>query len=663
MRDANGLLEVFAEALRPPPRLSVAEHAEATMVLSEQSSAINGPLNLDHTPYLRFIMDCFSDNQIQKIVCCFGTQSAKTLLQSCLFNYIVDYSPGPTMLCYPSKSFASGISKSRWRPMFYEQENLKAHLTGVHDDMKIDEYRLDRMTIRYAWDSMNTVSGWPIKYLFKDETKSIDPEILEAADDRTKTFDGRKIVETSSPLHEKDNIWKALGLSRDYELEESIKGEDDKPGLRIPVIRWKEGDFTSAYFYYVPCPHCKHYQQLFPDRIRWPRNCAIRELTYKSYYLCDGCDGKITDNHKRQMLLDGEWRSNNEGNKTVGFHLNSLYSILGESTTFGEIAARYLRTFRTPERYKSFINGFLAIPWMEEEFGENAINVDTLIENAQGHDAAYMRNTIPAGVIMLTAGIDVHKDTIYYSCWGWTEDKEAYLIAWEIFDYDIEVNADEAAEFIERCKDTEFMGNEENLRIGAIAIDSGYRADVVYEFCRKFRWLVPIKGQRGDIKRVEGLEAYIIKTTRIDKTPKGTPLKGGILLRSINTGQIKAELYDGIAINKVHFPADVDQIFLTQLNSEKLVQRKTAKGGYEFYFTKKNKKSDGEKFETFKNHYLDTAVYARAVLEIMLGGKPIKGISSKYKAKSAVVVDKKATTPKRNERIRPRKGGGFINKY
>jgi phage terminase large subunit GpA-like protein len=572
----------------------------------------------------------FTDPLVKWIYLCCGTQLGKTTYLFSLINYIVDYAPASTYLLYPTKDSANAISKERVKPLFDDCPSLTQHKTPIADDFKNLEYHLDRMTIRYAWNSIPSVSTHPAKYVLKDETKDIDSQIDEAANDRTKAYFGAKIVSASSPLIPTDCIWRPFGFKRNYDLEQIEKQllPEGTP-VTMPVRRFEAKGSTTVYKYFVKCPHCLEFIELHPDKIRWPRDCSIRNLPGAAYYECQICGDRILDRHKRQAVKSGKWITDNPGSRAVGFHLSSLYSLLGESCTFGEIAATYLRAHisKSEKKMQAVVNSYFAWPWEAEEHGTELIQVTDLIE-ATKSEGSYRKNDLPDGVHIITAGVDVHKTNIYYSVWGWGEDDAGYLLDYGIYDCDMDIDDRLALEFCENLRATPY--GERKLRIIGQATDTGYKAETLYTWARKNSWIMPVKGERGDVMVPEGMEVYIRKSTKIDKTPSGKPIPGGIILRQLNTGLIKREIYDNIRGGAYRFPLDVDQKIIDQLNSEHLVTRR--RGGKTIQYYAKKKKADEEDLATTQNHYLDTVVYARAAKEILCGALDVKQAAKKYYA-------------------------------
>ena len=227
-------------------------------------------------------------------------------------------------------------------------------------------------------------------------------------------------------------------------------------------------------------------------------------------------------------------------------------------------------------------------------------------------------------------GGDIHKNDVHYTVWGYSETDE-YLISWGIYEVDMDHDSDDALEHLQEVRGAKFQSGDRVLRCVAAAVDSGFRASTIYKWAREHQWVVPVKGQRGEVMVPEEMEAYILSTKKIDKAPDGTPV-GGVVLRNVNTGLIKRELYDGIRSGHVHFPVDIDQVVLDQIASEKCVTRRNGKGQLKTFYVKKTRADDEGDFRTGKNHYLDTCVYARAMKEMLCAGKTVEEAAEVYYA-------------------------------
>jgi phage terminase large subunit GpA-like protein len=286
---------------------------------------------------------------------------------------------------------------------------------------------------------------------------------------------------------------------------------------------------------------------------------------------------------------------------------------------------------------RRFVTSYLAIPWEDEEFGADTIDMTSMREKAE--QVGYRLNTLPDEVIFVTAAVDVHKHNLYCSIVGWTADKLPYLLSHEVKRIEMAENPEAGLEYIKRVRATPIVGKDRTLRPVAVGVDSGYMADDVYKWARGNEWILPIKGHRGEIKVPDGMESYIMARKAIDVSHDGH--RERVTLRTINTGLIKRELYDLIASGRFVTPIDVDQTFLDQMNSEKLVTRKKPSGKVERFYVKK--RSAETEHGVTQNHYLDTVVYNRAVVEVLTAGMDVAAAAVKWYQQGGKRVKRKAT--------------------
>lgn len=596
MTHREQLAAVWADAITPRPFLDVAAWVEGPdgIVLSSRTSGIPGPLRLDMTPYLREPLRRFTDSNTRKISLCFGTQAGKTTFVFCLLGYIVDYAPGPTMLVYPTLDMARGVSKDRIQPMIQDCPALNRHLTGRDDDMQLLAYTFDRMTVRFAWsNSESATRSHPIKFLFMDERSAFAPGAAAAAEERTKTFWDHKIVSTSTPMHEDDPMWRELGLEP---RDETAKGE-----TLFDTSAWEAKHATSVYFYHIPCPHCGHKIRLEFSGIRWPKDCAIRELDDKGWYECQRCHGEITDGARKAAMKEGEWRSENPGGKWVAYHLNSLYSFW-ESCSFGAIAHKYLvaKVHQDPEEMQRFVNNYLALPYSLEQAGIELVS-DAAMDNAVD---VYQRNTVPAGVKALILGADVQGDCAWYVVIGFGAGSEAWIISWGQVPSEMSIPEIAMRAMAHPCG--------KMIRVIAGGMDARFKGQSVFDVCRRYRVLRPVQGQ--DVIRDPGKSTPIpFRPWTPDRDMKGKTMTGALQGLAVNTYFFKSLIYARLNpkpddARLLHLPIDADDVIRRHLQSEQEVQvRRRGAAGLEKKWIKRRG------FEA--NHLLDCTVYAYAIAQ------------------------------------------------
>jgi phage terminase large subunit GpA-like protein len=588
------LTEAWNDAITPKPFYAVDEWVESPdgIILSSRTSGIPGPLRLDLTPYLREPLRRFSDSQTRRISLCLGTQAGKTTFVFCIMGYIIDYDPGPTMIVYPTMDMARGVSKDRIQPLIQDCPALRKHLTGKDDDLQLLAYTFDRLTVRFAWsNSESATRSHPIKYLLKDELSAFAPGASAAADERTKTFWNHKIVSTSTPMHEDDPMWREIGLEQ---RDETAKGED-----LFDTSAWVAKHATSVYFYHIPCPRCGGKIRLEFSGLRWPKDCAIRELDEKGWYECQLCKGKITDAERKAAMVAGEWQSENPGGKWVAYHLNSLYAPW-DTCNFGAIARKYLvaKIHQDPEEMQAFVNNYLALPYSLEQSGIEMIS-DAAVENAKD---TYQRNTLTAGVKALVLGADVQGDCAYYCVLGLGSGGKTWFISWGLLGSEME---------LPKVLQTPYAHpSGVSLRIVAGGVDARYKSQSVFDVCRKYRILKPVQGQ-DRIVEVGRNTPIPFKLWTPDRNIKGQTPINALKGLAVNTQFFKQIIYSRMNPPEgqerlIYLPTDADEMLTRHLQSEHEVTTRT-RGTAEVH--RKWVKRKG--FDA--NHLLDCTVYALAI--------------------------------------------------
>jgi len=234
------------EAWKLPERVTVSAWADIKRRLDPMTSAEPGQWRTDRTPYLRGIMDAFTNPLIEKITLEMSTQIGKTEAMLNMLGYAIDQDPGPTLFVYPREPDAKTASVTRIKPMIELSPDLNSHRTQDSDDLTKLQMRLDRMYVYFAGaNSPAALSQKPVRYLFLDETdkypkfsgEEADP--IKLATERTRTFWNRKIINCSTPTTSSGYI------HREYERSDQRR-------------------------YYVPCPYCGGYQVLVKDQIKVP---------------------------------------------------------------------------------------------------------------------------------------------------------------------------------------------------------------------------------------------------------------------------------------------------------------------------------------------------------------------------------------------------------
>ena len=565
--------------------VTVSEWADKNRVLDAMTSAERGQWRTSRTPYLRGIMDVFTDPKIEKVTLMKSTQVGGTEAMLNCLAFCMDQDPGPALYVKPTDILAKSDCTDRIQPMVNSSPALKAHITGWDDDIQKLFVKLDHMILYLAGsNSPSSLASKSIRYLFLDEVDKFpmfagrEASPIDLAEERTRTFWNRRIMECSTPTTRDGYIF------RSYE-------KSDK--------RW----------YYVPCPHCGEFQTLSFSHIKWPSEAVepdhIKNEALARYF-CDVCGGKIDDTQKIAMVLKGQWLKDGQtidkngvisGNPPHNFHagfwINALYS---PWLTFSDIACKFLNSKNEPEKLMNFVNSWLGEIW-EEKIQE------TKPQQLRKHAQTYLKGTVPDGVFLLTAGVDVQKDHFYYVVRGWGLGWESWLVSAKRVETWEDVILDLFTTYYPR------EHGQQSFPVIMTCIDSGFNAYDVYDVCRN--WRDCSRATKGH----DVLTGVPYNAVNIEKFP-GTnrPIPGGLQLYHLDTNYFKNKLhrwmtFDDSGVTKFHLYENIGDDYLNQICSErKIIERDTKGRAHEVW--KQNT-------DHTPNHYLDCEVGAAAAAEML----------------------------------------------
>ncbi|CAI8819251.1 phage terminase large subunit family protein [Methylococcus capsulatus] len=587
LREDEGLEAIahaWRDGLTPDPLLTVSEWADRHRVLSSKASAEPGRWRTARTPYLREIMDCLSPaSPVERVVFMKGAQLGATEMGSNWIGFCVHHAPGPMMAVWPTVEMAKRNSRQRIDPLIEESPALAGLIAPARsrdsgNTILAKEFRGGVLVMTGA-NSAVGLRSMPVRYLFLDEVDGYPPDVegegdaIALAEARTRTFARRKIFIVSTPT-----IAGASAIEREYEASDQRR-------------------------YFVPCPHCGHFQWLRFEQLRW-----AREQPETVAYVCEGCERPIPEHHKGDMLAQGEWRAMapEHGAKTAGFHLSSLYSPLGWRS-WRDIAAAWDSAVHPvsggPSAIKTFKNTELGETWVED--GETP-DWQRLLERRED----YPIGKVPQGGLLLVGGADVQKDRIEVSVWAFGRGKSAWLVEHRVLMGDTARDAVWHA-LATLVGDTWTHASGARMPLARLALDTGYATQEAYAFVRRLKdpRIMAVKGvPRG--------AALIGTPTAVDVTQAGKKLRRGIKVFSVAVGIAKLEFYnalrktaevgeDGTTLvyppGYVHLP-QMDAEYLQQLCAEQLVTRRDRHG-----FARREWQKLRE-----RNEALDCYVYARA---------------------------------------------------
>ncbi len=527
---ARAEVRLLKQLLAPPPDITVTQWADAHRVLSREASAEPGQWRTDRAPYLRGIMDAFSDPLIERIVFMKPSQVGATEIINNIVGYFVDQDPAPLLVLQPTLDMARAWSTDRLAPMLRDSPRLQGRVKDprTRDSGNTILHKLfdgGHLTIVGA-NSAAGLAMRPIRVVLCDEVDRYPPSAGTEGDPvtlafrRTATFWNRKLFLGSTPT--------VKGFSR---IEQAYLESDQRT-------------------YHVPCPHCGLAQPLVWSQLKWETD---RPET--AAYLCLGCGVLVEDAAKTDMLERGVWVAAEPGRTSAGFHLNGLYSPWAR---WAELAREFLEVRPIPERLRVFVNTVFAETWTE---AGDEVPMDALALRRERYAAE-----VPRDVGVLTAAVDVQGDRLELEVIGWGKSEESWRISWE------QLPGDPGREEVWQALEgrlTRAYRHEGGayLHIAACCIDSGgHHTEQVYRFVR------PRQGRR--VYATKGL------------AQPGRPLLGrpsranklGVRLFPVGTDTAKDLLFARLKITQpgpgyCHFPDVFDHEFFAQLTSEKAVTR------------------------------------------------------------------------------------------
>lgn len=552
--------------LKPPEDITVSEWADKYRILDAKTSAMPGPWRTEQTPYLKGIMDEFNNYETEEIVYIKPTQVGGTECLQNMAGYIIQQDPAPTMIVYPTDKLAESISENRLQPMIKAAPTLKKRF--LENESSKLELQFDGMYLTLAGsNSPSSLASKAIRFLFLDEVdkypgaskKEADP--ISLARERTKTFHNRKIFITSTPTLKTGHIWKAK----------------------------EDADIEKHFF--VPCPHCGEYIEFKWKQVHFPKEegMSLADRAEFASYVCQECGCVITDQDKPDMLRLGEWRTVKQNTKfvrKVAFWMNTLYSPF---VRFSEVVKEFLKSKDDPEQLQNFVNSWLAEPWEDTKLKTNA---DLVMER----QTEYEELVVPDWAKMLTGGVDVQENCLYWTIRAWGSYLTSQNIAHgQAFSF----------QEVERVMNLEYQMPDGTPMVVALAlIDSGYNADLVYDFCvSNSDWALPSKGASNPM-----LSHY--KMSTVNKTDSRA---FGMNLVLVDTGKYKDMIAgrmkkkNGSGSWMVY--AGCDREYAEQVTAEHKVNVKMGNGKVKQEWQLKTSHAD--------NHYLDCEVYALAAADAL----------------------------------------------
>lgn len=394
--DALRLNKAIAKAvagMQPPEDLTVTGWAETHRRLSSESAAEPGPWRTERTPYLREIMDSFTDPKVSHIVVWAASQVGKSEFMNNAIGYIIDQDPGSILFIQPTTIDAKDYSKLRIAPMIRDCPTLKKKVAASKSrdsgNTILQKTFPGGILTMCGSTEAHALCSKPIRYIFGDERdrwaasagNEGDPWDLAMA--RQTTFYNAKAVEVSTP---------------------TVKGASNIEAAYATgtMERWKS-----------KCPHCGGYHEIQWKDIRYEyeEKAVGDSKTYiigSIFYICPGC-GCISDEFtmKRQPA---KWVADNPDAYLNGCRSFKLNAFVSQWATWESIILKFLKAQGNSKKLQVVYNTCFGELWEDRGDLEDE---DSLLARREEYPAE-----LPDGVLVLTCGVDTQDDRLEFEVVG-----------------------------------------------------------------------------------------------------------------------------------------------------------------------------------------------------------------------------------------------------
>lgn len=631
--------------LKPPPRLNLSDWANEHFRMSAESSAQAGRWN--SLPYQIEILNAITDPKVVHISVMKSARIGYTLMVSAALGYYIHQEPCSILMVQPTVDDAKGYSKENIAPMLRDIPVLSKIM---FEDMEVTGPKSSSNTITHksfpggVLSLAGANSGAGLRRVSRrvvifDEVDAYPPSAGSDGDPvklgtmRSEYFWNRKVLAGSTPL--------IAGSSR---IEQMFTDGDQRK-------------------FYVPCPQCGFKDVLvFRESkdgghyMQWPA-----DKPKEAHFVCSENGCVIEHSQKRQMVAAGEWRAAKPFNGHASFHVWAAYSF-SPNATWGQIAEEFVAANKGgSEKLRVFVNTVLGETWKESGDAPSWEKIYNRRED-------YLIDSVPAGPIVLTCGVDVQKDRWVYEVVGWGADKQSWSIDAGVIFCDTlagTTNEDEWAKLNELLNRTYQTAAGTRMAIHTMAVDSGFNTQQTYSWTRKHppSRVMAVKGMSTTVRLPVGTP------TPVDVTSHGKVIKRGARVWPVGSDMLKAELYGWLRLEQAedgsfpdgycHFPG-YDEEYFKQLTAEHLVSSVDRRGFKQY---------EWQQIGGRENHFLDARNYARAAsiaagLDRMAPPRPsVSPQPAAAPAHAPVVQTTAQVSPRRQiPDTPPRKSGGWLSK-
>jgi len=513
------------------------------------------------------------------VVC--GAQMGKTECILDLIGWRMDDRPAPVIYVAPTQKLATSVMKDRIDQLIRSTPSLAEKTDRRRGFDTTQEKWIGGVRLGIAWAGSSVeLMSHPVALCIVDERDAMEDGVKNAGDPvllamaRTKNFRSGKTGIFSTP---------------------TVEGES-------AIWAWWEAG--SRHRWYLKCADCGDWFLPRSEILRWPEGATPEEAKIAARLVCDGCGVEYDDAGRLELAGkffphvkqgDTEIRVDTPVINTIrSFHISGLAS---RFTPISEIAFQLRGAYvkREPMAIQTALNAYCGELY---KMRGDSPGWQGVWECRADYTAT------PFDVQLVTCGVDVQKDKLYYVIRGWAyPNATSWLLAFgEIIG---ETKFDDVWLKLRAVVQREYRGRMVDYTL----VDSGYRPgdrferpeNQIYAFCRRTPKCFPSKG-RDRMDRP-------YKASKPDARSSGKTARGGLKLWWINTHHWKAWLYARIAWPSEdpggwHVPHDVTEDYCKQVSNEELVHLPSGRLVW-------------QRTGTRENHFLDCEVLAAVAAHVL----------------------------------------------
>lgn len=456
-----------AQTLLPAEFGLPSDWADARRVMPKDGP--RGPVRwrTDLVPYAREPLNAFADPDVETIVLLFPAQTSKTEILFSAMGWMFESKPRPCIYMTPGEALARSLSKKRLHEMLTGTPELARLLDGATNKPGSLERYINGTRFGMTWaGSRFGAASHPCAWAIVDELSLVELDETQASDPVTQ-------IEAR--------------LKNYFDSKLALASTPGDVGFCPTHGWWLTG--TKLRWCWT-CPECGLEYPPMLEHLGYPAGDYDR-IRAEAWIACPECGHHVTDDTRRELParyvsydVDEEGKLHQLAERPEGNRCAS-YWVTGPAGAFvgiGQLAEKYVRARHAgKERH---VRDAVTL-WWGELYQAEGSKIDS--------DAVKARQvvTVPAeDVQLITAGVDVQKDCLYYVVRAWCPYLTSYLAAHGKLIGPSEY--DDVWLALRRVLSDTFYG----LPVRKVLIDSGYNTSQVYAVARRngFMGWAPAKG-------------------------------------------------------------------------------------------------------------------------------------------------------------------------